>query len=425
MADISTDQLNAISQLLATQQQSDNANQKLNKEISSLGSLVEQERQKSSNDAEIASAISKYKRIVGDIEKTSGILNRNESPMGFFESLVRGAESGPNPLSNPQRLEYLNQLKSLQEQKDIAAQNLKAYLPKEPEKARPESELQAPQTTPATPTAPQPAQPSQQPAQEKPQQRSSQFDAFERINAERSQFLDFAFQELTKLPPRMQKQGAEMIRTMADQRYKLPPNVAVPLINAATGQVIPELAFVNGKVEKMESGKDTDKEEERMRELGVPGVGIARTGQEAKDLRAAQVSKKNADGMIDQLIEIANKPGAAFNPKDRKLADQISTMLQGALRLQIVGQGAVTDSDRDVLKSVIANPALIFSLKGNVISALNNLKSINQQNLENMYESGIYKRFEQPQGQQQQKQGGQGGQVEFTRGVGGKLIIPK
>jgi hypothetical protein len=42
-----------------------------------------------------------------------------------------------------------------------------------------------------------------------------------------------------------------------------------------------------------------------------------------------------------------------------------------------------------------------------------------------MYESGIYKRFEQPQGQQQQQQGGQGGQVEFTRGVGGKLIIPK
>jgi len=411
MADISTDQLNAISQLLATQQQSDNANQKLNEEISSLGSLVEQERQKSSNDAEIASAISKYKRIVGDIEKTSGILNRNESPMGFFESLVRGAESGPNPLSNPQRLEYLNQLKSLQEQKDIAAQNLKAYLPKEPEKALPASQLPAPQQAPA---APQPAQPPQQPAQEKPQQRSSQFDAFERINAERSQFLDFAFQELTKLPPRMQKQGAEMIRTMADQRYKLPPNVAVPLINAATGQVVPELAFVNGKVEKLESGKDTDKEEERMRELGVPGVGIARTVQEAKDIRAAQVSKKNADGMIDQLIEIANKPGAAFNPKDRKLADQISTMLQGALRLQIVGQGAVTDSDRDVLKSVIANPALIFSLKGNVISALNNLKSINQQNLENMYESGIYKRFEQPQGQQQQQQGGQGG--------GGRMI---
>jgi hypothetical protein len=425
MADISTDQLNAISQLLATQQQSDNANQKLAEEISSLGSLVDQERQKSSNDAEIASAISKYKRILGDIDKTSGILNRNEAPMGFFESLVRGAESGPNPLSNSQRLDYLNQLKSLQEQKDIAAQNLKAYLPKEPEKARPASELQVPEPAKAAPATPQPTQPSQQPAQEQPQQRSSQFDAFERINAERSQFLNFAFQELTKLPPRMQKQGAEMIKTMADQRYKLPPNVAVPLINAATGQVIPELAFVNGKVEKLESGKDTDKEEERMRELGVSGVGIARTVQEARDIRAAQVSKKNADSMIDQLIEIANKPGAAFNPQDRAKADQISTLLEGAMRVQILGPGAVTEPDRQVLKSTIANPAQIFKLKGNVLNALNNLKRVNQQNLENMYESGIYKRFEQPQGQQQQQQGGKGGQVEFTRGVGGKLIIPK
>ena len=410
MADISIDHLNAISTLLATQQQGDNANQKLNEEISYLGSLVNQERQKSSNDAEIASAISKYKRIVGDIDKTSGILNRNEAPMGFFESLVRGAESGPNPLSNPQRLDYLNQLKSLQEQKDIAAQNLKAYLPKEPEKPRPASELPAPQQAPATPP---PVQPSQQPAQEKPQQRFSQFDAFERINAERSQFLDFAFQELTKLPPRMQKQGAEMIKTMAEQRFKLPDNVARPVIDASTGQVIPGWRKVGDRLEKMDSGKDTDKEEERMRELGVPGVGIARTVQEAKDLRAAQVSKKNADGMIDQLIEIANKPGAAFNPKDRAIADQIKTMVSGALKMQIVGSGTISDADRRLLESVVVNPTQIFSFKDNTISALNNLKRVNQQNIENMYESGIYKRFEQPQGQQQ-RQGGQGG--------GGRMI---
>jgi hypothetical protein len=129
--------------------------------------------------------------------------------------------------------------------------------------------------------------------------------------------------------------------------------------------------------------------------------------------------------MIDQLIEIANKPGAAFNPQDRAKADQISTLLEGAMRVQILGPGAVTEPDRQVLKSTIANPAQIFKLKGNVLNALNNLKRVNQQNLENMYESGIYKRFEQPQGQQQQQQGGKGGQVEFTRGVGGKLIIPK
>lgn len=425
MADISTDQLNAISQLLATQQQSDNANQKLNEEISYLGSLVNQERQKSSNDAEIASAISKYKSILGDIEKTSGILNRNEAPMGFFESLVRGAESGPNPLSNPQRLQYLNQLKSLQEQKDIAAQNLKAYLPKEPEKARPASELQAPQQAPAAPQPEQKAGKTEDGIPVVKAERLTPFDEFNILSDRKKQFLAESLQKASSLPPRVRDQAFKFAQQVAEETFKLPDNIARPVIDAATGQVIPGWRKVGDRLEKMESGKDTDKEEERMRELGVPGVGIARTVQEAKDLRAAQVSKKNADGMINQLIEIANKPGAAFNPKDRKLADQISTMLQGALRLQIVGQGAVTDSDRDVLKSVIANPALIFSLKGNVISALNNLKSINQQNLENMYESGIYKRFEQPQGQQQQQQGGQGGPVRFTRGPGGELIIQK
>jgi hypothetical protein len=425
MADISTDQLNAISQLLATQQQGDNANQKLNEEISSLGSLVNQERQKSSNDAEIASAISKYKSILGDIDKTSGILNRNEVPMGFFESLVRGAESGPNPLSNPQRLDYLNKLKSLQEQKEIAAQNLKAYLPAEPEKARPAVELQAPQQAPATSQPTQAAGKAEDGIPVVKAERLTPFDEFNILSDRKKQFLADSLQKASSLPPRVRDQAFKFAQQVAEETFKLPDNVARPVVDAATGQVIPGWRKVGDRLEKMESGKDTDKEEERMRELGVPGVGIARTVQEAKDLRAAQVSKKNADGMIDQLIGIANKPGAAFNLQDRAAANQIKTMLQGALRLQIVGPGAVTDADRAVLDSVIANPAQFFSLKGNVLNALNNLKRVNQQNLENMYESGIYKRFEQPQGQQQQQSGQGGGGRMIYDYTSKKFIQPK
>jgi hypothetical protein len=321
MADISTDQLNAISQLLATQQQSDNANQKLTEEISSLGSLVDQERQKSSNDAEIASAISKYKRILGDIDKTSGILNRNEAPMGFFESLVRGAESGPNPLSNTQRLDYLNQLKSLQEQKDIAAQNLKAYLPKEPEKARPASELQVPQQAPA---APQPAQAAGKTEDGIPvvkAERLTPFDEFNIMNQRRQQFIEDSMNDIASLPRGLRDRGMKLVKELADQSFKLPDNIARPVIDAATGQVVPGYAIINGKFEKVE---------------GKPKL-------EEKNLTAEQsAALQFGTAMADSSKRLASlMEGEGYNPANLTAQLPVPDILKGQNRRRY--QGIVTD----------------------------------------------------------------------------------
>jgi hypothetical protein len=345
-------------------------------------------------------------------------------PEGKLESILSAAEAKPLNLSPESKLAYLNKLNSIDEQRLNIFEQLKKYS-SDKQPALPVSELKAPEQSQAAPQSTQAAVKTEDGIPVVKAERLTPFDEFNIINQRRQQFIEDSMNDIASLPRGLRDRGMKLVKELADQSFKLPDNVARPVVDAATGQVIPGWRKVGDRLEKMESGKDTDKEEERMRELGVPGVGIARTVQEAKDLRAAQVSKKNADSMIDQLIEIANKPGSALSLKDRAAANQIKTMLQGALRLQIVGPGAVTDADRAVLDSVIANPAQILSFKDNVLNALNNLKRVNQQNLENQYESGIYKRFEQPQGQQQQQQGGQGGQVEFTRGVGGKLIIPK
>jgi hypothetical protein len=412
MADISTDQLNAIYGLVAQQQQADSAQQERQRQIEQLSGLVNQEIQKTSQDAEVEKLLNRYKQIGGEFERVKGIAESGSKGVQTFNPFTGFTQS--DVLSPKEKLQYLQETDRLEKEKASIAEKLKAYLPKEPEKPRTASELQVPQPAPA---APQPAQAAGKTEDGIPvvkAERLTPFDEFNIINQRRQQFIEDSMDDIASLPRGLRDRGMKLVKELADQSFKLPDNIARPVIDAATGQVIPGWRKVGDRLEKMESGKDTDKEEERMRELGVPGVGIARTVQEAKDIRAAQVSKKNADSMIDQLIEIANKPGAAFNPQDRTLANQISTMLEGALRLQIVGPGAVTDSDRKVLKSAIANPAEIFSLKGNVLTALNNLKRVNQQNIENQYESGIYKRFEQPQGQQQQQQGGQGG--------GGRMI---
>jgi hypothetical protein len=417
MADISTDQLNAIYGLVAQQQQADSAQQERQKQIDQLSGLVSQEIQKTSQDAEVEKLLNRYKQIGGESERVKGIAESGSRPVKAF-SLFSNPFTKTYSLSPKEKLQHLQEADRLEKEKASIAEKLKAYLPKEPEKARPASELQVPQPAPAAPL------PAQQAAQQPSEQMApkGQFDEYSRLSQKRDKFLNLAMRELQKLPLELQNEGAAAIKNIAEQRFKLPDNVARPVVDAATGQVIPGWRKVGDRLEKMESGKDTDKEEERMRELGVPGVGIARTVQEARDIRAAQVSKKNADSMIDQLIEIANKPGAAFNPQDRAKADQISTLLEGAMRVQILGPGAVTEPDRQVLKSTIANPAQIFKLKGNVLNALNNLKRVNQQNLENMYESGIYKRFEQPQGQQQQQSGQGGGPVRMRFSTTGQKI---
>jgi hypothetical protein len=412
MADISTDQLNAIYGLVAQQQQADSAQQERQRQIEQLSGLVSQEIQKTSQDAEVEKLLNRYKQIGGEFERVKGIAESGSKGVQTFNPFTGFTQA--DVLSPKEKLQYLQETDRLEKEKASIAEKLKAYLPQEPEKARPVSELQAPQTAPA---APQPAQAAVKTEDGIPvvkAERLTPFDEFNILSDRKKQFLADSLQKASSLPPRVRDQAFKFAQQVAEETFKLPDNIARPVVDAATGQVIPGWRKVGDRLEKMESGKDTDKEEERMRELGVSGVGIARTVQEAKDLRAAQVSKKNADGMINQLIEIANKPGSALSLKDRAAANQIKTMLQGALRLQIVGPGAVTDADRAVLDSVIANPAQILSFKDNVLNALNNLKRVNQQNLENMYESGIYKRFEQPQGQQQQQQGGQGG--------GGRMI---
>ena len=416
MADISTDQLNAISQLLATQQQSDNANQKLNEEISSLGSLVEQERQKSSNDAEIASAISKYKRIVGDIEKTSGILNRNESPMGFFESLVRGAESGPNPLSNPQRLEYLNQLKSLQEQKDIAAQNLKAYLPKEPEKARPASELTAPQQAPSAQQPTQAAVKTEDGIPVVKAERLTPFDEFNIINQRRQQFIEDSMNDIASLPRGLRDRGMKLVKELADQSFKLPENVAIPIINASTGQAIPKYGLLNGKIVDM--GDETPK--------------VTEKNLTAEQSAALQFGTAMADSSkrLASLME-----GEGYNPASLTAQLPVPDILKGQNRRRY--QGIVTDFalalNRKTSGAAVSEQEydrvekLFFPQPGDTPAVVRDKAERRQREINTILSNVpdfAKQKLDVVQSQQQQ-QGGQGGPARFTRGPGGELIIQK
>jgi hypothetical protein len=79
---------------------------------------------------------------------------------------------------------------------------------------------------------------------------------------------------------------------------------------------------------------------------------------------------------ITRLFEIAGMGKAMQqSPKIKAEADQLARSVQGALRLDILGPGTVSDPDRKLLESIVRNPTDIFSLQSSNIKSLEGLLS--------------------------------------------------
>jgi hypothetical protein len=98
------------------------------------------------------------------------------------------------------------------------------------------------------------------------------------------------------------------------------------------------------------------------RERFVPGFGIALTKEDATEMKKYVGEANATKSNVQRLVEIANTPGAKTDMKLRNEAGLIANMLQGNLKSQVLGPGAVTDAERELMKKIIADPTAIFSL---------------------------------------------------------------
>lgn len=97
-----------------------------------------------------------------------------------------------------------------------------------------------------------------------------------------------------------------------------------------------------------------------VRELYVPGYGLALTKESA-----AKANEKVAavNGIKSGITELRSMIGKSkLSPENRAKAETISTYLMGALREEVVGPGAMSEPDREILQSIIANPTHIAQL---------------------------------------------------------------
>ncbi len=105
----------------------------------------------------------------------------------------------------------------------------------------------------------------------------------------------------------------------------------------------------------------------------VQGYGLAPTKEEAIKLREEGGSLYSAQESVNALLKIANTDGSSLNPKLRVAGATEASLLSASIRALVLGPGAVTDKERDVLNDIARNPATIFSLDESNKTALTTL----------------------------------------------------
>ena len=153
--------------------------------------------------------------------------------------------------------------------------------------------------------------------------------------------------------------GDKLAQSRAQQAIgQLQAQSGMALQSMAKEQVAQKL-YAEGK-DPLDYGIQVD---DKMRERAVPGHGLASSSAAATKLRdeilpAYEQSKQG----IAQLRKLAGKPLSSLNPVDRSLAAQQQNLIVGAMRIALTGPGAMTESERDLARSIVANPTDLFTI---------------------------------------------------------------
>jgi hypothetical protein len=125
------------------------------------------------------------------------------------------------------------------------------------------------------------------------------------------------------------------------------------------------------KAEQAEE-KTQKKEDDKYLERNVPGVGLAATRKDAEFLKD---NVSSSDSAIDDLKSVIEM-GRDVSVWDRERVGLIQQKLNqavGKLRLSLTGPGAMTDSERQMIKESIGDPTKLTSKEDWEIAKLNQL----------------------------------------------------
>ena len=108
----------------------------------------------------------------------------------------------------------------------------------------------------------------------------------------------------------------------------------------------------------------------------VPGEGFAVSKETANKFRALSADIKSSSQDIDELLKLADKGlKTKLNLKDRRKAQALAGGLRGKLRLALIGPGAISDQEGQILRDIIADPTSFTEIPALAKESLNTLKN--------------------------------------------------
>lgn len=119
--------------------------------------------------------------------------------------------------------------------------------------------------------------------------------------------------------------------------------------------------FITGKELSVSDQLAMRKEIREDAARSVPGVGQFATVQQADKFRTTWNDANKAVQGLNRLLEIEKMGiGAMTDPTLRSEAQALASMIRGSMRLQLVGPGAVTESEQKILEGLVRDPTKIF-----------------------------------------------------------------
>ena len=108
--------------------------------------------------------------------------------------------------------------------------------------------------------------------------------------------------------------------------------------------------------------------------------GVILDGIFAGTVAGAQEFRKNYSHManvrsaIDELIKINDMGYESMSPTARARADQLQSVIIAALRIPIVGPGAISEKEQEILQRIVEKGTGIFTLEASERASLKGLK---------------------------------------------------
>lgn len=191
----------------------------------------------------------------------------------------------------------------------------------------------------------------------------------------------------TQVPISYEDQSKRLTQYLVQQGAKPETLAMVPQILSMVGQRMPTRVEPVGNIGSVVRFGDKEQFVPALKAdigdmLKVKGLtidfpefrGTAPTEKEATDFRDQYSSLLSSRRNIQRLVEIAEMGKATQQtPQIKAEAEQLSRAAQGALRLDIIGPGTVTDGDRKLLEAIVRNPTDIFSLQSSNVKSLKSL----------------------------------------------------